>query len=342
MYLSLRHGIWYLKYRCPVSNRWQKISAHTRERGVAEAFMRDFNPELRRGSVPHGAASVLTLGLAARDYLNHSTVNHAQGTTVRNRYVLQAFQKFAGTDTAIARITAATLENFKAERSTTLRTASLNIEVRVLKAFFSWLIHMGMLASNPAAGVKQVKNREQQSRALTREQVQELLKHVPGGVRHAMVRLALLTACRRGELCNLKWSDIDWENDELIVRAAHAKSGKSRRVPLAPMAQLFLSAQRSRNTTEYVFIQRSARYYGRRITEREASNIVTTARKAAGLPAWIHFHTLRHTAITMMLEGGADIASVRDIAGHSSLTVTNLYAHSGAEQRRKAVDAINL
>ena len=283
-----------------------------------------------------------TLQSAALSYLAFSRVNHSPGTTTRIKYVLDRFLQFAGRDTALTQITPSTIESFKEKRITEIRVSSLNIEIRHLKAFFRWLLRMSISTANPASEIKQIRDREERKGALNRDEIRRLLAHIPKGTKRELIRLALLTAMRRGELCQLRISDIDWKNSELVVRASHAKSGKSRRVPLSGAAVSILRRLARGEKSEFVFTYPSKRYLNRRITERQASQIVTDARKAAGLPGWIHFHSLRHTAITLMLESGADVVSVRDIAGHSSIAVTDRYSHSGSEQRHRAVGMVRV
>ncbi|MDO5663372.1 MAG: tyrosine-type recombinase/integrase, partial [Brachybacterium sp.] len=77
---------------------------------------------------------------------------------------------------------------------------------------------------------------------------------------------------------------------------------------------------------------------GNRLGARAVRDIVEAFARRAGITRHITPHTLRHSAATHMLEGGADLRSVQDFLGHSSLQTTQIYTHVSADRLRRTVE----
>jgi integrase len=158
----------------------------------------------------------------------------------------------------------------------------------------------------------------------------ELLDHLK-----PMVLLALNTGLRRGELFSLKWSDVDLDAQMLTVRAASAKSGQTRRVPLNDEAQSVLTAwkERQESTTGYVFPGEG----GSRLTNitKSWAGVVKLAKLNE-----FNFHDLRHTFASRLVQGGIDLNTVRTLLGHSEIATTLIYAHLAPDNLRSAVKKV--
>lgn len=147
---------------------------------------------------------------------------------------------------------------------------------------------------------------------LTPQQVRALAQAARDPRVRDAILLAALTGLRRSELLALRAEDRT--DDALVVR--HSKSGRPRVVPLPPGARriripLGLTAEQLRRGWD-------------------------RARRRARL-ADVRFHDLRHTYASWLVQTGAQLATVRDLLGHSSLAVTGRYSHLGVEHLRRAV-----
>lgn len=167
--------------------------------------------------------------------------------------------------------------------------------------------------------------------------------------------LSLYTGMRLGEICALKWTDIDWEKGTISVRRtaqriartdASDNSGKtmlmigtpksvrSQRILPAPEFILCLlkAKQRQSDSSEYVFSSNKHAAEPRTIQRR-----FTRLVDRLGFSG-VHFHTLRHSFATRLLELGVDIKTISALLGHGSTRTTlDFYAHSLVEQQRSAV-----
>ena len=165
-----------------------------------------------------------------------------------------------------------------------------------------------------------------------REQVEELIDSVDGdgalGLRNrALVELVYSAGLRSAEAVGLDLADVDFDREQLHIRG---KGGKERIVPLgeeaAHVVARYLREARpelARGANDALFL--STR--GRRLD-------TSTLRRL--LP---HPHRLRHSFATHLLEGGADLRTIQELLGHSSLSTTQVYSHVDARRLRKVYDS---
>ena len=148
-----------------------------------------------------------------------------------------------------------------------------------------------------------------------------------------IVLLALNTGLRRGEIFNLRWTDVDLVGAQLTVRGEGAKSGQTRHVPLNAKP-LTVAARRGRRLTSadgYVFPGRADSDDGRLDDVKKAWLPIV---KAAKLTAF-RFHDLRHTFASKLVMAGVDLNTVRELLGHSDLKMTLAICASGARAQSR-------
>lgn len=167
------------------------------------------------------------------------------------------------------------------------------------------------------------------------------------------VLICLFTGLRLGELCALKWSDIDFENGVLTVNRTvqrlYAEGNKTmtvlvetapkseysrREIPLPDSVLRLLSS--SENDKEYVF--GGDRPLEPRTLQYQFKKIL----KDADLPDK-NFHILRHTFSTNCIEGGTDVKSLSEMLGHSDVQITlNRYVHPSMDTKRQYMEGLSM
>ena len=213
------------------------------------------------------------------------------------------------------------------------------------RVFTAWLLRTGrapvdagaQLASSRAHKPLPHVLRESEARALV-DQAAALADDGPIGQRDAAIlELLYATGIRVGELCGLDIDDVDQERN--VVRV-FGKGRKERMVPFGLPArralELWLTSGRPvvRRDGARAALFLGAR--GQRIDPRAVRRLVHE--RIAGVEGApdIGPHGLRHTAATHLLEGGADLRSVQELLGHSSLATTQIYTHVTTDRLRKA------
>lgn len=197
---------------------------------------------------------------------------------------------------------------------------------------------------------------------LTPEQSKQLLKAVEGRSIEAIIKLALTTGMRRGELLALRWSDIDFKDKSLNVRhtvdyigrfgyvESEPKTNASRRKIVIPDFVIEVLRQHRTRQKEnklkagdawqennLVFCNAVGSY----ISPDYLLELFHKVLEDAGLPD-IRFHDLRHSAATLLLSMGVHPKVVQEILGHSRINMTmDTYSHVLPSMQKEAMDGMN-
>lgn len=206
-----------------------------------------------------------------------------------------------------------------------------------------------LIVMNPTDGTVIPKLNRPPMKILNEEQLDKFMKAIRAEpLWYDFFYTELTTGLRRGEICGLKWCDLDETNGTLkICRSIHSAPGgalevgnpktkKGTRTILLPPSTLHvLKERRKMALTEWIFP--SLLEPEKPTAPSAAYHRLKVILKAAGLPD-IRFHDLRHTFATTALEHGLDVKTLSAIIGHiSSATTIDIYSHiTGAMQRQAA------
>ncbi|MGE3296734.1 MAG: tyrosine-type recombinase/integrase [Porticoccaceae bacterium] len=152
-----------------------------------------------------------------------------------------------------------------------------------------------------------------------------------------LILTAMNTGLRRGELFNLTWADVDMTRALLTVRAASAKTARVRRIPLNREVLDTLTAWQATTgaTIGHVF---ASPYGGRLDNIKKAWAGIVTDAQVEGF----RFHDLRHHFASRLAMAGADLYVVKELLGHSTIAMTERYAHLAPEHRAAAVRLLDV
>lgn len=131
------------------------------------------------------------------------------------------------------------------------------------------------------------------------------------------------TACRVSELCDVRVSDLDFEEDFVKL---FGKGSKQRIVPIGSELKInlskYLKFRNELNTQEpYLFLSKNMNQLDRSAIFRIIKKSATLSDNALS----VHPHTLRHSAATHMLEAGCDLRTLQELLGHTSVSTTKIY-----------------
>ncbi|MGI8658722.1 MAG: tyrosine-type recombinase/integrase, partial [Candidatus Limnocylindria bacterium] len=220
----------------------------------------------------------------------------------------------------------------------------------ILRTALGRAVAHGLILRNPAAlaAPPRVEHREVES--WDAAQVRTFLDSVRGHRLEALFTIAVVTGLRQGELLGLRWSDIDLATGTLTVRHAlqrvngrlelvETKTPRSRRT--IPLPELALRALRTAQDGPMIGTHLFTTPSGSPLYGTAVYRDFLDATDAAGLPR-IRFHSLRHTAASLLLAQGTHPRVVMEMLGHSTIALTmNTYSHVIPALEREAADTMN-
>lgn len=204
-------------------------------------------------------------------------------------------------------------------------------KLAAIRAFYGALVRAGEATSNPAELVATPKQDRKLPRVLSREEMQTLLDRIPTRTPlemrdRAMLELAYSCGLRAEEVVNLNTDSPDFDGERLRIEG---KGGKTRLVPMGEPAQEALTRylERGRRTLvgaggeDALLVSKS----GRRLHPSDVRRRLERWVREAAIAGGVSPHALRHSFATHLLEGGADLRSIQELLGHSSLSTTQVY-----------------
>lgn len=237
--------------------------------------------------------------------------------------------------------------------------ATTRRKLSAIRSFYTFLIREGAVERNPSAGIRGPKMPHRLPAVLTQKQIEELLDAplkglVPEDGREisdidiftayrdkAIFEFLYSTGARVAECVAMSLRSVDLQSG--IVHLI----GKGRKERLSVLGRPSLDAintmldkadelfDNARSPSAPLFVNAK----GGRLTTRSVERIMKHWIQETGLPETITPHKLRHSFATHLLEAGADLRSVQELLGHSSLSTTQIYTHVTIEHLRDVYDA---
>ena len=215
---------------------------------------------------------------------------------------------------------------------------SINRKVSSLKSFYKFLIKTETIRSSPLKAHSPLKQSKKIQVPFSQEEINSLLdsdfftNDYMGVLQKSIIAFFYFTGVRRIELINIKESDISLESSTIKVMG---KRSKERIIPILPKLKKSLKYYReikskyNGNTSpEYLFISKN----GKQLSEKFVYRTVNEYFKLVSPKIKKAPHVLRHSFATHLINEGADINSVKELLGHSSLSATQVYSHTSMER----------
>ena len=215
---------------------------------------------------------------------------------------------------------------------------SINRKVSSLKSFYKFLIKTDTIKSSPLKAHSPLKQSKKIQVPFSQEEINSLLdsdfftNDYKGVLQKSIIAFFYFTGVRRIELINIKESDISLESSTIKVMG---KRSKERIIPILPKLKKSIKFYREikskliGNTSfEYLFISKN----GKQLSEKFVYRTVNEYFKLVSPKIKKAPHVLRHSFATHLINEGADINSVKELLGHSSLSATQVYSHTSMER----------
>ena len=215
---------------------------------------------------------------------------------------------------------------------------TISRHISTLRSFYKYLKEEKIIKNNPMLLISNPKLDKKLPNFLYYDEL-EILLNIPDkenilGLRDSLIlELLYSTGVRVSELVNIKMKDINFNEKRILILG---KGNKERYVlygnTLQELLELYLKNSREvlNKNSEYLVLNKN----GEKITDRGIRLIINKILKKGELDYHVSPHTLRHTFATHMLENGADLKSVQELLGHSSMSTTQIYTHITNERLR--------
>lgn len=235
-------------------------------------------------------------------------------------------------------------------RSLGLDKSSIVRKLAAVRSFYKFLLKRGRVETSPASAIRSPKRDRKLPRFLDETETSQLLNapdasEYMGTRDRAILELLYSSGIRVGELVSLNIGSVD-----LVSEVIHVK-GKGKKERLAILGSYATNALRDYLEWRAVRQEEAGaatrldpgaplftNYRGGRLTQRSVHRLVKYYAIQAGLGASVSPHTLRHSFATHMLNHGADLRSIQELLGHSSLGTVALYTHLTTERLRRVYD----
>lgn len=285
--------------------------------GTVRAALAALEPEVREKAMCFARFAERWM----RDYVsvhNKHSEQYTKHLVLRTRLI----PAFGALD--LASITTAEVDRFKRKTmESALKPKSINNYLTILRKCLGTAVDWGLLSALP--NIRLLKAPAPGFRYLTTEEVVALATAAEG-VWHDMIVFAAQTGLRFSELTALEWTDIDVKNRIVSVRRGRVmrqiSSPKNYRVRHVPLSTAVLVALEGRRRGEGLVFS----YHDRPISSQTAIVYLHAACCRAGI-APHGWHVLRHTFASHLAQRGASLQALKELLGHSSITMVLRYAH---------------
>lgn len=326
------NGYYYILYVEDGRKRWKSTGAEKKAEALkALSSFRDLIKKTPQ-SVP--------LPRFVQDFLSFARTNYAPATVdIYYRALTRLIDLIPGA--SVNALTPQHLDRYKSLRVGEVSPVSVNIELRSLRSAMNVAVRWKLVEANPFSRMQQVRVAETQPAYLTKEDFQKLIDLVKEVWLKEVIVFAALTGMRRGEILNLRWDAIDLQRKVIRVESHSdfkTKQGRRRVVPMSDVVHNLLASKWAQSTTDRVFTLRDRPIMDDWVSKRFKQYVSLAKLKDARL----HFHSLRHTFASWLVQDGVSLYEVQKLLGHASISVTQVYSHLRPDQLHETVNRITL
>lgn len=256
----------------------------------------------------------------------HEDIDHFKKFLIENG----GLKNWQDVDKLDARVYLSNLNEHKYQRTTIAR------KISSLRSFFNFLSKNEIVTSNPFSNITLKHHQDRLPRFFYEKEMDALFAAAKGDGKpldkrnSAILEVLYATGMRVSECVNLTLSNIDFDVSMILIRG---KGDKERYVPFGSYAKNALQdyikdcrtpiMKKYDQDHDFVFIN----HYGKQITTTGVEYVLNQIIKKSSLTVKIHPHMIRHTFATHLLNNGADLRTVQELLGHSSLSTTQIYTH---------------
>jgi len=328
MNLRQRNGRWYL--RLWINDRRMELA--TGETDYDKALLKIPDTLKRATRLAHvGSEKVpITFAELSHEYIPFAERTKSESSVKSEKCTLKKLLEYFG-DRKLTEITSHDIERFMEKRGKDVSPSTVNRSYALLSHMLSKAVDWGYMEVNPCRRVKKLKEPPGRIRWLSDTECERLLEECARSkspLIYEIVFTALNTGMRKGELMNLTWDDVDFE--QRLIAVKKTKTNEVRHIPMSE--ELFSMLKELRNSHphwHYVFSKEDGTAYGNwRLAFQEAC-------RRAGIKDF-RFHDLRHTFASYLAMEGYNAFTIMRLTGHKTLSMVSRYTHLADRHLRDA------
>lgn len=281
----------------------------------------------------------LTLSKFKEEYLEYCRPVKSKKYTDSIEFSFKQFISFCG-NLSLSEIDIRTVDKFI--HSTFTRTQrGAHLYYRSLKAAFTKAVGWNYIPANPFTKIKFPKLSKTFPVFISEDELLIILANTTHQHLKDIFTVAFYTGLRLSELINMQWSWIDFLQNQITVKCTNeflTKSKKERIVPMSEKVRKILFRRFNaflHNPDEVVFYSVKGKMLYPDAVSRQFKKVV----RKSNLSEKIHFHTLRHSFASLLVQKGVSLYVVKELLGHEDLATTQIYSHL---QKQNLMDAVNL
>lgn len=323
MFLSRRKSGFYYIFFNDDSGIRKKVSTRTKVKSEALEF-------LRIHKLPQDATknirSVITLKQFKDEYLAFVKVNAAERTHRLHEIAIRRLVEVLGENVFLHSISPRDIEKYKIHLAQSLDANTVNIRLKKLKRALNVAVDWELLEKSPFEKIAFLKVAQRTIQFLPPEDFEKLVSNITEDQFRDIVLFAVTTGCRRAEITNLRWENVNLTMKFVTIQSDknfQVKAGRMRTLPISPLLMSILERRFQRRKGAYVFHNR-----GFKLSDDWLTHRFRQYNTKAGLKKEYKFHSLRSTFASWLVMNQQDIYSVSKLLGHSKVTTTEqYYAH---------------
>ena len=322
-----------------VNSKRTKISTKTSDREEAEKFKASFNPK----PVTEPKAKYISIKLSSFASEYKTYVKNTHSDKYLTKAVIPSFvslQKFLP-DIPLENISSRNIDQFISSVASKAKFAA-SLYHRTLKAAFNKAVVWNYLEENPFNKIKAPKVPKSFPVFISEAELIIILTKTNVQLFKDIFTTAFYTGMRLGELLNMKWNWIDFSQEVITIKNSdefNTKNKHERIIPIHPkvntiLKNLFPIGKRQQN--DFIF----NRYECIKLNESYISKQFKKAVRSAKLNDEIHFHSLRHSFASALVQCGVSLYAIKELLGHENIKTTQIYSHLQKENLSHAVNSI--
>jgi integrase len=370
-YFTTPDGVRRTKSTKTQNKKQATIICKTWERAALEQRKLGLTPDRARDIISRGISEIYVIGnkeampgasLRAwcTQWNESKAIQVSKGSSSRYFGVIKSFLEYLGAraDKDVSTIRAMEVMKWRDGVAQRLSVGSANLSLKALRSCFADAVKQGLTTNNPAGQVKILQSNGSSSRReLSPEEIQRVLAKCDEEWR-GLVLFGLYTGQRLGDLARLKWHSVDTSkgNEKWSLTLTTKKTGRRMYLPLVITLQDYLLDLTSIDDPSAPLFPRAHKVVAEQGRVGTLSNRFRDILVDAGLVeladhrakrkgragrrqvSTISFHSLRHSAVTLLKASGVSDAIAREIVGHESAAVNRGYTHLSAEDMRPHLD----